>query len=388
MKPLLFSLGAIVAGLVSISSAQAADPTIAWDGRRLTLTDAELPAEVTLAAQAWATFVEEYDYAMTLVDDGRLLLISEGGRSTTERQVELIERTMALFERDLPTPPPSSARSDGKEGKGGRPADDEIPEDPEGPPPGWEPPSQDAPIETYAWGAGTTVPDTQTIVFLILKDEDHYRATLDVLAGVAEYLAEWSQAARSDLGYVLEEPLAGAYVLNASGQEEWNPDNELVNRIARLCLLRRFGQQPNWLVQGYAWHAEFEIQGAVYVFPHRNEFVSVGEHTDWDKEIERRFAEDTPDLRDLTGWSRGTYDAEASRFAWGLVDWALRAHPRKLSLVLDDLRRFRDEDNRIETSDSTWTRDRDYKMSGSKQRSMLQERLGKSFLRDFAKSLR
>lgn len=363
----------------------AGDTKLVWNGRRTAVDAPEVPYEASRAAAAWAPFADEHGYTLTLVGDGRLLLVSDGGRSTTERQIELIGRTLEQFEGELPAPPPSTGRS-GADADAGGAAEDVIPEDPEGPPPGWEPPQVEGAIESYEYGVGTIAPDTQTIVLLVLKNEKHYRAALEVLAGLAEYLREWTREAGRNLGFVLEVPLCGAYVLNASGQEEWNPDNELINRVAQLCLLRRFGQQPHWLVQGYAWHMEFKLQGAVYAFPYRDEFVWATEHTDWDKEVARRFADDPPDFRELTGWDRGTYDASASRVAWALVDWTLRAHPRKLPLVLDDLRRFRDEDNRTATSETTWERDRDYEVPGSKQRAMFQERLGKSFLRELAKA--
>jgi len=380
-------LGACL-GLLAALPVYAGDAQVSWNGKRLAADASELPADARSATTAWAPFAGEHDYELTLLGGGRLLLVSQSGRSTTARQLELINRTLGLFDKDLPPPPPPS--SDGTaEADGLRrapKASDEIPEDPEGPPPGWEAPPAEAPVVAFEWGLGEASPDTQTIVLLVLRNEEHYRSALEVLAGLAEYLQDWTRTAHKSLGFVLERPLVGAYVLNASGQEEWNPDNELVNRVAQLCLLRRFGQQPHWIVQGYAWHAEFELLNAVYAFPGRDEFVYATEHTDWDKEVARRLADDPADFRELTGWARGTYDAPASRIAWALVDWALREHPRTLSLLLDDLRRFRDEDNKKQTSDTTWERERDYAVPGSKQRAMFQKRLGKSFLRDLAKA--
>jgi hypothetical protein len=375
---------------------------VRWKGGTHALDDDALPAAARAAAEAWAGFAREHGYAMDLDGDGRLLLVSDGGASATERRIELVQRTIALFDRELPPPPPRTAAAEpaaggpgGPGGPGGKSGgkraeradpDDVIPEDPEGPPPGWKPPEVLEPVETTAWGAGTVPPDTQTIVLLVLRDEADYHAALDVLAGLREYLADWAARARADLGFVLEDPLSGGFVLNASGQEEWNPDNELVNRVAQLCLLRRFSQQPNWIVQGWAWHVEMELLGGVYCFPHRSEFVWAVEHTGWDKEVARRLKDAPPDFDALARWPRGTYDALLSRLAWALVDWSLAEHPGALSRVLEELRGYRDLNNRRKTSDTTWERARDFEVPAATQRKTFQDGIGKSFLRDFARA--
>ena len=363
-----------------------------WQGRQYA-PDAlpEMPVPARAAVEAWAEFALANEYHMELDDEARLLFISRGTDSVTKRRVELIEETIELFDRMLPPPPPTTVEASANRKKRSKAIEDEIPEDPEGPPPGWKPPTVvEQTIEEYRWGATDIAPDTDTMVLLALRNERDYHATLDALAGMQDYLKRWVKEAKDDLGFVLELPLAAAYVLNASGQEEWNPENELVNRVARLCLLRRFGQQPHWLVQGWAWYAEFAITDAVYCFPNRSEFVSVAEHADWNRDVEqrlKRLGKRPLKLEVVAQWKRGTYEAGASRYAWATVDWTLRRHPGKLALLLDDLRRFREKSSRRDTSDTSWERVRDYEIPVGAQTAIFQARLSNDFLSDMKRDL-
>ena len=72
----------------------------------------------------------------------------------------------------------------------------------------------------------------------------------------------------------------------------WRADNELANRLTRLLTHRRYGAMPYWLDMGLAWFVEQEVQGDLYSFPGRDDFVS----------ILRDFEEDYQSIRTLLEW--------------------------------------------------------------------------------------
>jgi hypothetical protein len=244
-------------------------------------------------------------------------------------------------------------------------------------------------VEDYVWGAVELERDTDTMVLLALKNEADFHAALDVLAQLQPYLAAWVSEAKKDLGFVLQSPLAAGFVLNAAELEEWNPENELVNRVARLFLLRRFSQQPYWLTLGWAWYVEMQVQGAIYCFPHRREFVSFTEHTDWDKAVQQRVAKGRKlQFKDFAAWKRDTFDLPSAHLSWAFVDWMMRRHPGTLPLVLDDLYRTYDEGSRRKTSDTSWERVRGYEIPLAVQQEIFERRLGKDFLEAFVEDVK
>src|SRR5439155_14982820 len=163
------------------------------------------------------------------------------------------------FDTALPAPDRSAAKNAPESGApkaGSKPAPEPIPEDPEegpGAKPAKQAPEAAAP---KSWGSGSAEPDQPCAAMIVVRDEKEYGTLLDRLAKSKPALKTWIEIARKQTGLVLEEPLSGAYVENAAGQEEWNADHELLNRVVQLMCLRRFGQQPNWIVQGIAWNAE------------------------------------------------------------------------------------------------------------------------------------
>jgi hypothetical protein len=381
-------------GLAALAAAaQRPAHILHWQGRTRDAHDtADLPVPARAAVAAWRDFAIEHDYQMLLDDDGRLLYVTSETKNLGERRAELAQRTAEVFDRALPPPPPVSESSGGDEVRlpleASAPAD-EIPEDPEGPPPGWRPPPAVLVVEDYVWGAVELERDTDTMVLIALKNEADFHAALAVLAELQPYLAAWIEEAKKDLGFVLQMPLVAGFVLNAAELEEWNPENELVNRVARLFLLRRFAQQPHWLTLGWAWYVELEVQGAVYCFPHRREFVWATEHTDWDKAVRQQLARARGKLKfeRFASWKRGTYEADAAQLSWALVDWIVRTHPGTLPLILDDLYRFYDEHSRRETSPTSWERVRGYEIPVDEQRAIFERRLGADFLEAFARDV-
>ena len=184
-------------------------------------------------------------------------------------------------------------------------------------------------------------------------------------------------------GFALQQPLAGCYVENTDGREEWNPSNEFANRLAQVLLHRRFGQQPYWVAQGWAWFVEMRLFDAVYCFPYRDEFVGVGEHTDWDVELENRFERrkkrDYLKPDEFVTWRRGKYIDSSAKLAWGVVDYLAQRHVKKVPALLEELRAFYDADNRVVTGDTTWSRDLSYEIPLEHQQRILEKHLGKGF---------
>jgi hypothetical protein len=375
---------------LALASVPGAQERVRWQERFHPVDElpAEMPAAAREAVGAWAGWAGEHGYRLDLEDEGRLLLISPGDGKTWRATLRLAERTIAAFDAALPvpermeTPPvPASAPGAGSaplpEDPGGGP----LPEDPEGIPPGFgESPGASDPGETTwstVWGAGTGEPDTQTIAFLVVRGEEDYGALTDHLGAAYPYLAGWAKAARRYTGFALEHPLAGAYVTGASGQEEWSPDNELVHRLAELLLVRRFGQAPYWLIQGVAWHLEEHLQGGIYCFPYRDEFVWATEHTAWPGEVKRDFEKRRePVTIDELYFPRGCFEGAHARRSFGAVRYLVEEHPGTLSAALEELRVFRDAHGRVDQGGGTWSRDRDYEVPLVDQARILRTHVG------------
>jgi len=375
-------------------SAQEPDPArVGWQGKSYVLE--RLPDGVSeqarAAVSAWAPWIAQHDYRMDLDASARVLLVSSHTRARVAGELGLIERTGALFDALLPPPPPSSGapapvQGEPKPAPGAAP----IPEDPEAPPSGLQPVPAEDPVDqrtaarpATTWGAGSLEPDGQAAVMLVLKTEGDYLSALEFLTGLQPYLAEWIEEARKHTGFAIEVPLCGAYVENASEQEEWNPDNELVHRVMRLFVMRRFGQPPYWLAAGLSWYAELKVMKTIYCFPYRVGFVGVGEHGGWDAWLRSTFGDKKRlpvTMKELTVLSRGSYDDDGARMAWGFVDFVARRHPAAFSSLLEELRLFRHEHDRVELPGGTWRRKRGYEVPVEQQEAILEQQLGQDFL--------
>jgi hypothetical protein len=368
--------------------------TLYWKERKHSLDALPegLPPGAKASVEAWRTWVDEQGYRMDLLDGGGLLLIAPGKNSQREKQIKLLEAVSSLAEQR--TRPPGSSRSPAPSGsakpaeavpasksapeakpqqKEPPPKSEELPEDP------GSTPRTSSPKPPSTWGIENVDLGSQTAVIAIVAKEAELADLRLDLARRHPYLADW--AARPEAGFVLADPLCGAYCVNYDGQEEWNPDSELVNRAARLLLMRDFGLQPNWVSQGWAWWVELELLDAVYCFPFRDEFVSVADHADWNRELEQRFQKRTEPLKieEIANWRRGTYDDLAAKNSWGVVDFLVRRHPEVFPVLLEDLRRYRDEHNRIPEPGGKWRRDVDYEIPAAVQGELLRKLAGADF---------
>ena len=372
------------------------EPTVRWGKKDYTAED--LPAELgpgpAAAMGAWGEWVLAHEYRMYLDPQGRVLLVSPKKNGKLKRQLQLVASTSERFDELFPPPPrapqspvagapaPSSPRDDG----------DEIPEDPGGPP-GWGTGETGSTPQTHSfeWGAGTWPVDTETCVLFVAHDEEDYGDILDHLGELQEYLSPWLSTAKRYTGFVLESPLVAAYIQNAAGMEEWDPENEVVNRVTQLLFVRRFSQQPFWLVLGVAWQLELELRKGIYSFPYRDEFVWATEHTGWSSVLRDRFKDrkDTPlRIDELSSWRRGAYDEPSAKLSFGLVDFLVRFYPEKLSGFAEALRLFRDQDNRVELGGGSWARKPDYVLPDEALERLLKEHFGDHVLTDASEFFR
>jgi hypothetical protein len=388
LAPLLLLAAAASAGAPG-TVAGAGGPPITWKGKTLKLE--ALPADLgdapRRALTEWAEYAAENDYRLDLDPEGRLVLATPRKGGGPDAALRLVAKTAAWFEALFPVPkaesaPPAPVSTGGSAGGTGG-----IPEDPEAPPPGAPPTRDGKPASGAAtsstWGSGSSLaPDSRTAVMFVVRDEEAFGELVDALAKKQAYLAEWAATARKQPGFVLEDPLCGAYVLSAKGQEEWSPDHELVHRVAQLLLLRRFGQQPFWLTLAVGWEAEYVHDGTHYCYPYRDEFVWAVEHAAWPTDLASEFQDraDRPfDVAEVASWRRGRFEVAPARKAWGFLHVAARTHPAALTPLLADLARFRAANDRRATGPGTWERIPGYEIPSDEQARLVEKHLGRDF---------
>jgi hypothetical protein len=380
-----------LAALIS-SSLPAGETEVSWRGRSTPIE--ELPAELGEgapgAAYAWAKWSEANGYRLHLDDSGRVLLITSAEAETVAHQLQLIGKTATLFDEILPPPPLEEKPEDSPaESDAGTPG--EIPEDPEGAPAGWAPVGQAELPWTYEWGDDTLPPDSETCVMFVASSERDYHSLLEELARKQEYLRAWLPIGKEYTGFVLERPLAGAYIESAEGMEEWNPDNELVNRVAQMLLIRRFSRQPYWLVQGIAWQLEYRLLNGIYCFPYRQGFVFAVEHTAWPKELRSTFSRRNREplvIGEFARLKRGEFDPTPARMAFGFAGFLIDHHTEELSPFVEALRLFRAEHDRIDNGDGSWSRSLDYELPFSDQQRLIEGAFGTEVWSETGKFLR
>ena len=377
--------------LAALGPAGSREVPITWKGKRVQAErlPADLPAEPKRALEAWLPWAEEHAYRCDFDGTGRILLVSPARGSGPDAKLRSIAKTAAWFDQLLPPPPAAAAAPEA------RPAPKEggIPEDPEAPPPSAPKPDERATGTTWSstWGAGHGATDSITAVLFVVRDEVDQAALIDALVAKHPYLAGWGAVAKKQIGFVLEEPLCGAFVENARGQEEWDPEHELVHRVAQALCLRRFGQVPYWLQTAVGWEAEIALDGTLYCFPYRDEFVFATEHGGWHHDLKNEFKE-RPDrdlnIGEVALWTRGKFDAKCARKAWGFLHYAAGAAKGKLSPLFTDLARFRSAHDRRETGPNAWERIPGYEIPPHEQERMLKAHLGEDVFEAASKAFR
>lgn len=385
-------LAILLAVCGALAAANTATAQVTWKDKTYPVDALPGPmsAQAKEAVENWAAWAREHDYRLDVDPTARILLVSPQASTPPQRPLELIAATAKLYDALLPPPKKATANPDSRAEPasstpeaGGSTAP--IPEDPESAPPVLVPPKKQpksAPGKSApksSWGSAEFEPDSQAAVMLILRNQGEYAQALDLLGKQQSYLKDWREDARSQSGFAIESPLCGAYIASLDGQEEWNPDNELVHRVMQLLVLRRFGTMPFWLQTGLSWHAEFSVLNTVYCFPYRSEFVGVGEHGGWDKELHNRFESrigKPVEITEFAEWKRGSYQDGPAKLAWGMVDFIAKVEPKQFSALLEEFRVTRDQDNRTKKPDGTWERKRNYEIPTDRQREILQKNVG------------
>jgi hypothetical protein len=385
---------ALLATLVLLAPGEGAQ--VRWGERplRMDALPPELAPEPRAALEAWHAFASAHLLRLDLDPSGRVLLVTRASNDRAPKLLALAVQVFERFDHELPAPPVRLVAKDpllvAKAAPAPKPAagEDPLPEDPEDPEGAhpWKlaPPKPvavtSAPAVVTTWGSQNQPLDTQTVVLFVLQDQDDFESLLADLRARFPFLEVWTRAAKAQAGFVIGDPLAACYLENPDGVEEWNPENELVSRVARLCLLRRFGELPNWFVQGYAWHAEFAVMGAVYVFPWRDEFVWATEHTGWHGIVKERYQKKALKAADFMGWKRGKYLEPEAKASWATCEYLLAKEPAKLPELLERMRVFREEHGRVQDDPSSWYRNLDYEIPVGEQHTLFTEVLGAGYL--------
>jgi len=373
----------------------AGDPApIHWKGKRLALEalPADLPPAARASLEAWHPWCSDHAYRLDLETSGKVLVLSRASNDRIGQQLEFVDAVLARFATELPPPavrlvvPEPGAKAPPPEPVS---KDTPLPEDPEDPEGGDHPwkltPTK--PVErtsaaptTTTWGAQGMPPDSQTVVLCIAREQDDFVMLLRHLAKTYPYLAAWADTARENQGFVLGEPCIGAYLERPDGVEEWNPDNELVHRVARLLVLDRFGEQPNWFLLGYAWHQEIALLKGVYCFPWRDEFVWATEHGGWPSSVKARYSKARLAPADFMNFKRGKYIDEMAKAGWAMTAWLVTEERARLPALLEELRVYRAEHGRVLESPDQWRKDPDYEVPLAEQVKRFQKHLGETYL--------
>ena len=379
---------ALVAPVLLTGLARAEDRVpITWKGKNLNA--ASLPKDLgeapRVAIAAWEPWARAAGYRMDLDEQGRALVLTRASRSRSRDILPLLVWGGSWFDGVLPVPPPRTGETP-KASPGSVPeTSDAIPEDPEAPPQGSERQKEFHVRSESAWGSGSLEPDSRTATLIALADEKDQESVLAYLGEHHPDLREWAARAAKEVGFVLEIPLVAAYVESASGQEEWSPAHEILNRIVRLLTLRRFGQLPNWLQHAIAWEAETAYDGSIWVYPYRDEFVYTVEHAAWPSEIKKEFegrASKPLEMEELSRWKPRTWDGACARHAFGFFHYLAEEKADAVPTLLEDFRRFRDANDRKPAGDGTWTRSPDWEPTPEAQLAILKARCGETVLAD------
>jgi hypothetical protein len=171
--------------------------------------------------------------------------------------------------------------------------------------------------------------------------------------------------------------------------EEWNPDNELVHRVAALALFRRFGHQPFWVEMGVGWTVEFDVLKNIYCFPYRNSFVFAKEHGGWEAELKREFTKrgkkQPLTVDELAAMKRGTFDLAGAANSWGTIRFLVANYPQQAPKLLQHFQLMREKLGRKEDPGgsqewSSWTIPADFELAAASQKELLEKELSPDVL--------
>jgi len=336
-------LPGLVGLAVLLNPAGSGEPSLRWKGRpyKLDALPAELSPEVAEAARPLAVWAEKKGYRMELTPEADCLLVLSRRSSSSAEHLAWIAATIKAFEGVLAprvAEPPDAAG-------GPTPPERKRLEDFDLPP---LTPEVEMPRLPH-----------QIPILLEARNSKDYESALGALVESCPWLGEWAEArGKGAYGLVLPRPLLGAWLADAPANEEWDPRNELVNRLAQLIVIERAGVQPYWLLAGLAWEIELSVRGGIFCFPYRSGFVGVEEHGGWAARLSTLFAERAerpPTAGEIAGLKRGVYVDDQAAVAWGAARWLMKEQRAALPPLLADLDQVRRKQGIEVRQDGSWT---------------------------------
>ncbi len=343
----------IGAPALALGGRQDPAPFLRWKGALWTSVAqaSGLPEPARAELAGWESWCQQNGYQAVLDDEGRVLLLISSKRKDLPKLAELARKTTELFDRLAPAP----ARD---------PAEKFLVPD---------------------WGRGQHVPDRDLVTIALVEKEPDFESALGLIAATKPETSDKLPRDKAVAAFFSSEARTGVLLSAPDGYElgtVWRAENELVNRLTRLLLHRRFGKLPYWLDMGLAWHVEQAVQGDLYSFPGRDDFVSVQDHSGWKNELKREFKkrkQQPLSISEIADWRAGTWDAKKVAAAWGLAQFLATDPAAKLSAVCEDLRLDVKENGVKHHADGRWDLIPDYSPSAETQDAILARHLGPSY---------
>lgn len=314
---------AFVLSLCAVAPARA---DLLWKGQKIDPAKPPegLAPEACKAAAPWMEWSRKRGYHLWVSDGGDAILLAEKRWSGVEESMDLIQATLEAVGAFLP-PRAGSAPAPAQPI---RPSTGTPLEDFELPPAGIQGPSE--------------IPRTphQVPVLFAARNPQHYKEGLAELVEGNAWMTAWAeQIGAESYGLCLPEPLIGAWLIEAPENEEWDPRNELVHRLAQLLVMDRAGRVPYWMLVGTAWNVELDVRGGIYCFPYRYGFVGIGEHGGWGPALRTRFGgADAPEVGPevVCALERGQYVDTHAATAWGTMRHLIAERRTALPALLAD----------------------------------------------------
>lgn len=352
----LFAVIPVGAGPAAQSDGAAAVP-VTWRGDDLSLAELEKRApQAAAVVAAWQPFAAASDHRLVLGDAGQVLMVlrPQHSRPSARSERPLVKK----FLKTLAAVVTEVQRQLG------------------------EPKADAAPV------------------VVIATTETAYPKALDHIAVIDPRLQAWAQGgARKVTGFVLSEPLAAAWLDDARGQEEWDPQNELAHRAAQLLLRREAPQQPAWFALGFGWHVEEAVCGSIFCYPQRAGFVWAVEHTGQAKRLRVAFKESRRKqaglpaeltMDEIASWEPSAadeeFDAGKADLAFGLVRILSGRGEGALLEVAQGFDAAIQEGWIVKISATQWTTDPQFRLSAAAQLAVLQA-VDRDFLADATEAL-
>ncbi len=366
MKDTLLRIPSIIAFAATLltSSALATEApdslAVTWKGDSVPLIGlAERgPAVPGLVGQLerYRDWVLANDYQVSLSNDGRVILITESTK-VSKRRMKLVEAAIASF--DSLMAPPDRTGSTEK-------------------------------FQTPNWGAGQHKPDAEPIVLIEVRREGQFKTLCEGLVAKDPSLTQWVSAVAGASGFSKEGISTAAWQEAPSGVElgtVWRPQNEMVNRLARLLLYRSYGPQPTWMSVASAWHVELDVMKNLYCFPYRDSFVSIGDHSGWKKDLKRTFKgrkKKPLEFEEIGAWRRNTWTDEHASLSWGLVEFLAYNKPGTLPALAESFRLNLKAGSVTTQSDGSWTMNPSYQVPLTYQLGVLRKQAGDQVMEELS----